>query len=113
MIRMRRVHRTDDRDVVDALCRFRKQRADFGAATTVRSEFPLRSFQVDLFVARSVFDFRMIGLDLLAVIASQRWFRIPRVNVRNAARHKQKDDSPGLRGEVSLVFCQRIVTIGQ
>ena len=91
------VHRADHRDIVDMLGHMGEERAHLGAAGAVRGKLPLRPLEVDPLVTGSILDLGMIGLDLLAVIARERWLGIEGVDVRHATGHEQKDHLLRLR----------------
>ena len=113
MVRVRGVHRTNQRDVIHASGDVRKKRADFGTALTIWFEFPLRLLQKDSFIAGPVLDLRVVGFDFHTMLLRQFGPWIERIDVRDTACHEQKDDVLGLGWKVRLARDQRITTIGQ
>lgn len=102
------MHRADQGDLIDTFGHMRKERAHLRAALAVWGKLPLRPLEEDVLVARPVFNFGMIGLDLLAVIPSERGLGVKRVDMRHAPSHKQKDDPLGLGGKVRRLHRQWI-----
>ncbi len=113
MIRVRGVHRTDQRDVVHALGHVWKQRTDLRAAFAVRRKIPLRAFQKNALVTGPVLDLRMVQFHLLAVIANERRLGVEAVHVRHAAGHEQEDHAFRLRRKLRCARRQRIGIVGQ
>ena len=62
VIGMGGMHGADDGEIINATGNVGKQRTHLGPAFTMRRKFPLRSLEIDTFVAGAVFDFRMVGL---------------------------------------------------
>ncbi len=108
VVRVRGVHRANQRDVVHAASDVRKQRAHLRAALPVLRKLPLRSLQINALVTRPAFDLGMVGLDLLAVALHQLRLRIKAVHVRDTAGHEEEDDVLRLRREMRFLGCERV-----
>ncbi len=113
MIRVRGVHRSNQRDVIDTLGDVRKQRTNLGAALAMGFEFPIRPLQVDPLIVRSILGRRMVRRDLLAVIFRQLGLGVKRINMRYTSRHEQKDDVLGLGWKMWFTNRERITVIGE
>ena len=90
-------HGTNDGHIVDVTGHFRKQIADRYAALTVVFELPRAGERVTDVVELSGFD---PAGEWFAVHSFEGWFRVERVDLRDAAIHVQKDDTERFWGEV-------------
>ena len=68
VIGMGSMHGSDDGEIINATSNVGKQRTNLGSAFTMRRKFPLRSLEIDTFVAGAVFDFRMVGLYFFTMV---------------------------------------------
>ena len=96
VVRVPRVHRTYQRDVIDAGGHVGKERTDLSAALTMLGKLPLRTLEKNLFVSRPILDLRMVCLDLLAVIASQGRLGVEGIDMGYPSGHEQEDHPLGL-----------------
>ena len=71
VVRVARVHRADQGDVVDLLAEVREQVADLDAALAARRELPVRLLEEELLVAGPVARLRVVERDLLAVVGDR------------------------------------------
>ena len=106
MIRVIRFHRANDAKIIDALGDMRKQRADFRAAFAVRRELPLRPLEEHVEVPFAAL--KLVDWNGLAGIGKELRLRVPRVDVRHAAAHVEKDDALCLGRKMRRLRCQRI-----
>lgn len=96
VVRVPRVHRAYQRDVIDAGGHVGKERTDFGAALTMLGKLPLWTLEKNFLVSRPILDLRMVCLDLLAVIARQGWLGVEGIDMGYSSGHKQEDHPLGL-----------------
>ena len=108
VVRVIGVKRTDHGEIVDAFGHVREERADLGPAIAVFFEVPLRPFEEEFFVARTVTGFRVVEGDGFPVVSDELGLGIERVDVRYAAGHEQEDDALGLGREVAGFGSERI-----
>ena len=106
VVRVARVHRSNQGDVVGHPGHVREEFADFRARFAAFLELPLRLLEEELLVARPIARLRMIEGDLLAVIGGELRLRVETIDVRDAAAHEQEDDALGLTGKVRRLRCE-------
>src|SRR4029079_11166721 len=99
------MQRVEEADVVDALGRVGKERADLDAAFAVLLKFPRRFEQV---AGGGELHAGFVEGKGLAVVTVEQRLGIERVDLRGTPRHEQKDDSFGLRREMWLTRRQGI-----
>ena len=88
--------RVDHAEVVDVAGDLREKFADPEAALAVLRELPRRGEQI---ARRGELDAGLGEGQRLAVIASEQWLGIERIDVRRPALHEQKDHPLGPRRE--------------
>ena len=104
MVRHVRVHRADDRNVVDALSDMLEELAHFDPALAIFLEFERRR------KGRAGFPFRpeILHRQRFSSKSGQCWLRIERINVGRPAIGKDVDDMLGLGRKVRLFGRERI-----
>ena len=95
---MIRFHRADHAQIINAAGHVREERTDFSAGFAMGCELPLGSLEKHFEVPFTALI--LVDGGRLAHVGKEFWFRVPRVNVRDAAAHVQKNHASGFRREM-------------